>query len=320
MTEPETPAPRFWGRKLLGGLVLAGVGAVLVVHLLVRDAWPQPWCTLFYATPRPLLLLATSGVWLLVRKPVPRLGAVAAGLSLLLLGWVLGADCAWNSSSGAVPEGSVWKIVTWNAAHLPRGREVAAETILGWNADLIGVVEAGPIHEATLGEWRELLPGYELTSPAPGMLWIAKGTLESTAGQRLSPRSEVGAVTATRDGESLPSVLVSLTSDPRRQRQQPFQQLQDFLTTLSEEPVLILGDFNTPADSVWWTELRRTHRNAFAEAGHGHRATWPTVFPVLELDYLWVSSRVRVIRCWQGWTWASDHQPVVAEIVVEASE
>ena len=79
---------------------------------------------------------------------------------------------------------------------------------------------------------------------------------------------------------------------------------------------VILGDFNTPADSAHFELLRRSHVNAFEEAGAGYAASWPGFAPLLTLDQIWVSAPARVQHCELGWTLISDHRPVVAEIAI----
>ena len=66
--------------------------------------------------------------------------------------------------------------------------------------------------------------------------------------------------------------------------------------------------------------LRRSHVNAFEEAGDGYAASWPSFAPLLTLDQIWVSATAGVRHCELGWSPISDHRPVVAEIAVLPDE
>ncbi len=84
----------------------------------------------------------------------------------------------------------------------------------------------------------------------------------------------------------------------------------------NQHVTVVLGDFNTPADSAHYEPLRRTFVNAFEEAGQGYGASWPSFAPLLTLDQIWVSGPVEVLHCELGWSPVSDHRPVIAEIAI----
>jgi endonuclease/exonuclease/phosphatase (EEP) superfamily protein YafD len=85
-----------------------------------------------------------------------------------------------------------------------------------------------------------------------------------------------------------------------------------------DRPLLVLGDFNTPTDSVHFADLRRHHANAFEQAGWGCIATWPSVAPVLSLDQIWVNAYLNVENARHPWTTVSDHRPVVVTAIPTA--
>lgn len=317
MSRPDAPVRRcpIW-RRVFCLSILLGVGISAIWHFTIRDAWDWPWCFLYYGAARPVLLGATCFAWALVRRRARRLSRVAGVSCLALAGWILGADCVWNWGDVPPPDAGALRIVTWNAAHLPRGRGVAAQVIRSWNADLIGVVEAGSSDDASLAEWRSLLPEYTVIAPRVGMLWIVRGTVEAGPLKTIYRQSDALPATASIKGQAVPVVLVDITSEITHNRRGPNAGLCTFLKEQPELPAIVMGDFNTPADTRWFAELKQLMRNAFAEHGVGYRPTWPIVWPSLELDYLWVSPRVTVHRCWHGWTFASDHRPVLADVTI----
>ncbi|HVJ67010.1 MAG TPA: endonuclease/exonuclease/phosphatase family protein, partial [Caulifigura sp.] len=84
---------------------------------------------------------------------------------------------------------------------------------------------------------------------------------------------------------------------------------------LRKNPVIIIGDFNTPMDSVHLGLLRNMGlTEAFESAGSGYQPTWPVPCPVLSLDQIWLDPRLQPISCSRHWSWRSDHAAAVAVI------
>ncbi|NPA90008.1 MAG: hypothetical protein GXO55_00925 [Chloroflexi bacterium] len=91
------------------------------------------------------------------------------------------------------------------------------------------------------------------------------------------------------------------------------------------EPHMLMGDFNThtPTRSRWWKgelvirQLRRLgYVDAFARAGHGKGHSYPSLLPLVRLDYIWIPeqwawtvTRARVVEH-EMTRRASDHLPV----------
>jgi vancomycin resistance protein VanJ len=85
-------------------------------------------------------------------------------------------------------------------------------------------------------------------------------------------------------------------------------------TQIPNEPVVIMGDVNTPSDSVQFRTLRKKFRNAFETGGRGNVTTWPMPCPVLAIDHIWTSGRVEVPRAWHVSSLQSDQAAVIAEL------
>lgn len=87
-------------------------------------------------------------------------------------------------------------------------------------------------------------------------------------------------------------------------------QVADMLRIIAAGPALLLGDFNAPPEAPelapLWGELTA------APTG----CTFPADVPVTRLDYVTVSPGIRVRQATVPSTLASDHRPVLAEVVV----
>ncbi len=87
-----------------------------------------------------------------------------------------------------------------------------------------------------------------------------------------------------------------------------------------DEPTVLLGDFNAVPSSMPYRTLARHGRDALVDAGARVRPTFPSRFPVLRLDHIFVSGGVRAVHAEvvadRRTRSASDHLPVLATVDV----
>ncbi len=74
-----------------------------------------------------------------------------------------------------------------------------------------------------------------------------------------------------------------------------------------KDDVIILGDFNTPIESMHYSFLKSNFNNAFEVKGNGFRETWFWNLPVLSIDHVWISKNLNIIETQKIKTWKSDH-------------
>src|SRR5262249_31005223 len=72
-------------------------------------------------------------------------------------------------------------------------------------------------------------------------------------------------------------------------------------------PLLIAGDFNTPADSLAFQPLRRLARRAYETVGHGWPYSWPVPMPLWSLDHIWYTHAVQARNHEYRFALCSDH-------------
>jgi hypothetical protein len=73
------------------------------------------------------------------------------------------------------------------------------------------------------------------------------------------------------------------------------------------EKTIVLGDFNTPFESVHFDFFKENFTNAFDEKGSGFRETWFWNVPLLMIDHIWVSKDLDVLKVDKINTLKSDH-------------
>lgn len=81
-----------------------------------------------------------------------------------------------------------------------------------------------------------------------------------------------------------------------------------------KDPVLVVGDFNMPVESVIYSEYWASYRNLFSEAGRGFGATFKTSWHGVRIDPVLADGNWKPICCRVGPNIGSDHLPLVAEL------
>ena len=95
----------------------------------------------------------------------------------------------------------------------------------------------------------------------------------------------------------------------------PRASLAAILRAAGDDPrAIILGDFNTPPESVWFREWRtRGFTLANDAPRRGFRETWAYGLPLLTLDHVWLAPGWRALRC-ERLRLGSDHLAVKVEL------
>lgn len=241
----------------------AGIAAFAALAVLIRwtvkDAIPVA-STIFYGTPPmviSLLFIGCSGAWLLLQRH--RLAMAAAAVSIAAALWSAAATRHSNPPVGPGPD-------DLTAYFADVGHESGFECP---EADIVGLVES-----------------------EGGMLLLAQGKVVPLTVHSLDGRGRAGVAGFGR----LTIVLVDLFPHPLKSRRPAFDARERLLAPLAGKPVLILGDFNTPRDSVHFQSWRASRTHAFEATGQGIGSTWPAPVPVICIDHVW-GSGLRFVRC-----------------------
>jgi endonuclease/exonuclease/phosphatase family metal-dependent hydrolase len=195
------------------------------------------------------------------------------------------------------------------------GRKAIIDRIRTFDADVIGLVEIGERTPGTDPMWEDSFPGYRVEALDGQMLLLTKGDLVATASHKLGDNSRCHVVNIRLHGSPLTVVLVDLASDPLGDHGGSISKLREVTASLADDPIIVMGDFNTPSDSVFLDSMRSQMINAFEAAGNGYSATWPVPMPLIAIDQVWVSRLVDIRNCRLCWSLQSDHRGVVTDIV-----
>lgn len=297
-------------RNILSSLFLL----CLVIRFLIKDAIAE-FSVIYYSTPLPILAIFSvmlGMIWLFSNR---------FRIAKLCFGFTLGCLIVWSyknvSFNSRNPQADGVRLFFWNAANNKQANEIAGY-IQNFEADIIGMVEAG-IQEKRVGVWENVFPNYEVLRLPGNMALVTKGKILSKKSGPLGKRGRFNLLKVTLTGKQFYVLLVDIDGDPLRSRAPAFQQLTEIIRAYAHVNLIVMGDFNTPLDSVLFNSFRQNLTHAFESGGIGFSPTWPVPLPVLTIDHIWVSNNIKVTSCNLKWSRFSDHRPVVANIETPAA-
>ncbi len=111
-------------------------------------------------------------------------------------------------------------------------------------------------------------------------------------------------------GQQLRFLVTHLGLDPGERR----RQAEEIATHMRREevPTLLAGDFNALLDSPELQPLFQAGLVSFPQSP----ATFPSPAPTVALEHFFMTPHIRVERCWTLPTTASDHVPLLTELVL----
>jgi endonuclease/exonuclease/phosphatase (EEP) superfamily protein YafD len=276
----------------------------------LRDRHPLPG-VIFYATPWPVLAVLAFGLacYALARRRRARALALALVLAASGAKWVGQSFVLAHPAPGDVAV----RLAYWNAARPEMRRGECVRYLQSLDADLIGVGEANVYTDDFPVEWRAGFSGRSLLQRA-GFVLITPEPPVSTEIGRLNDRGDYLLARCLVKEHAITVLLVDLETRVTSSKEPPFARLREIIAAHRDEPLVIMGDFNTPRDSVYFDSWRRDFREAFETGGHGFSETWPLPFPLLRIDHCWLGQRWRAVHCKLGSSLLSDHRAIIADL------
>lgn len=300
--------------RRLSAVVLFSLTVIAgLIHVTVRDSWPLTGL-FFYATPIPVLvLLAFVGLVLFWprRKRVWLVSTLV--LAVVAFGWFRQNYRSFTPPSGTLAD---VRVVFWNVFSFQGGTEEVGATVLASAPDIVVLVEANLFYENEHRKLSRSLGGMEVVDFEEGLVLATRGTVVGQwEGELADNGGRYALAQVTVRGRTVTVLAVDLPSVPWESRKEPLRNLAELTEMLPYRNLLIVGDFNTPSNSVHFTPLRESFSNAFDLAGQGWRPTWPTAWPLLELDQAWVHPDLEVREIHHRSSPLSDHEMIVIGIV-----
>ncbi|MFT5468483.1 MAG: hypothetical protein ACI8UO_003592 [Verrucomicrobiales bacterium] len=239
--------------------VLTGC-AGLILRLTIRDGW-QPLAPFFYATPLPLCLGAFV-VFAIRNRKRRRLAISSTMLAVVCLAiWLFHAP-GWFGDSGD------FRVAFWNASDSWEHFEVAFDRLDEESIDLLLLAEA-PNSKKDQDLARER--GFEVRGLPREMAIACRGRILELTTHGLQFQSVAHEISCEIDGRVCRVIFVDVGPKPSWPRG-PI--LKRILEIAGDKPnTIIVGDFNTPVESVWFDSFRENFAFTGDAPGSGTRET-----------------------------------------------
>ncbi|MFO0919622.1 MAG: endonuclease/exonuclease/phosphatase family protein [Planctomycetaceae bacterium] len=297
-----------WFHRLCATLILAGS----IMHAAVRDRYPFPLTLFYYGLPRPILFGLAVATALTAPRFSARLLWSAVAVVFAVVCWQL--DFEHRAVPAETMPASGQTVIFWNVGRDLPDDVAVVDGFLESGADLFGLVETGDLAAGWLDDWQKRHVNHQLITLPNNCLIAVRGRVREQGEIPLSQESFASWADVEINGTVVRAVVVDLAANVWISRKEPLLKLAAALESWGDRPVIVMGDFNTPDDSVWFDHFPRDYREVFRTAGAGYAPTWPWPCPVLKLDQIWVSGGVQLLSARQVGNWSSDHRVVRAKV------
>jgi len=348
-TKPHRKAP-VWLLALIFAY-LALLAALTVLNRLGADRWWLGALNLYL----PQALWAAPGLFLaIVSLKVARRWTWVALLGVVWVVGPLMGYC-WQlpvvrKSAGSLP----LRVMTWNVKYGSHDTLAHAAIIydIDWNNPTVVLLQdAGGLLDGPLGKyfskWDVRSYGqYIIASRLPlGELQVRRISFPGEEHTCVRTQVQIGetavalydvhfqtprwGLNALREARRKPWRLPKAVQQLERNMEARLAQVRALREYIRQEqgPVIIAGDLNSPGVSRVCTTLRDADlHGAFEEGGNGYGYTYghfllqhrvPALnFSWVRIDHIMLSSQLRSLNCWTGTGKASDHRPVIADLVL----
>ncbi len=300
--------------RLVAWMCLAAGLLGLLMRYTVKDRVPA-LAVVFYALPPLAVTMLFAGAFALnLRRPRKSPRAVASALltGIALLAWIQ-TDFVWADATPT--EGQRLRVALWNLARPAPDDASFVPILYETDAQIVFLVESGGSPETRRPFWESHFPDYHVSLLAGQMVLLSRYPIATTRRTTVDGRTAVAEFDLLLPDRALSLIGVDVVSAHCSRRRFSLEQISA-IAAAKRSPVIALGDFNIPHTSILFDELRRSFHHAFEESGSGLITTWPSLFPVLALDHIWLSDGLASVRTVLWRTRHSDHALVMTDVVL----
>lgn len=268
-------------------------------------------------------------------------------LATLLIPAVIGAGCA---TTPRAADGTPLRVMTFNIRSGNGDLDGTAAAIRASAPDVVALQEVD-VHWAERSDFADQasalserlgmqvrfariyhVPGASAERPARefGVALLSRYPIARSRNDTLTrlstqdaipvPAPMPGLLEATIDVHGTPVRVFDTHLDYRRDPSVRARQVTEMLAYIGADavPTIVFGDMNATPDAPELQPLLHRLRDAWRAASPaGPGFTYPAEAPSKRIDYVLVSARVRVRDASVPVTTASDHRPVVVDVVIE---
>lgn len=280
---------------------------LLILHFIIKDSVDN-LIYVFYITPKPILFIFNIFLVVLFIKP-RRMRFILSGSAVILFFiWII-SDFRFRLHSPEVE--SDITVLYWNAA---RGKnntfQLIANKIESISPDIIGLVEAENLDKAFFLKYENPPFNYVFEKIRKDMIIGVKGTINEIYNFDSDDFYKYGRVEATVKKEPYSLYIVDIFANQPYFRKRILGDLYKAIDI--EKNVIVLGDFNTPYESLHFKPFKENLWNAERKAGSGLVTSWPDKYPLLQIDHIWTSKNILPVYSYNEASDLSDHSILIS--------
>ncbi|MCB0461288.1 MAG: endonuclease/exonuclease/phosphatase family protein [Flavobacteriaceae bacterium] len=260
----------------------------IIIHFTIKDIVLLS-ALIFYALPLPVLIASTLLVAFLTKKSSQKIAVIIA--LFLSVMWI---KESYVSNAEVEKEG--FEIVFWNAFH--DRNFLDAFEVNGNIPDVLVLVEGS---KKDLISIKEKYPNYYFHVSKEEIGIFSKAPIE--LGEEIIGEENSTFLDFKTYGFNF--YVVDISAGVLKPRQKSMDFIRANIS--KNERTIVLGDFNTPYESVHFSSFKDTYVHAFSEKGKGFRETWFWNIPLLSIDHIWVSKDLEINQVEKINTFKSDH-------------
>ncbi|WP_159021649.1 endonuclease/exonuclease/phosphatase family protein [Formosa sp. L2A11] len=287
---------------------------LLLIHFVVKDRY-QVFVFIFNAV--SLLFIIVYGI--IVALCLYKHKALL--ISMLVINCVLGVywynNYHYNTEDITITNASkdTHSILFWN---ISRPTNLPLEDILkkmkAYHPEILVFVEAKNISDKDISTFKTHYPLYNIQQLEGEMMIAVKGEIDDIKFNKITRGSKNNLVAVTIEGKHYKILINDLFANPALSKKSEFKSIES--SVKSEKIDFIVGDFNTPYESYFFNALK-TDFESFHKYNNGFTATWPSVFPVLEIDHIWVSKTWKPLILHKEFNNSSDHGVLIGTFQIK---
>lgn len=279
---------------------------LIIIHFVIKDRF-HLLSVFFYACPLPLIILFGFCIIVMFYKQK----IVCYTLGTILLTMSLYFSLHYFGSAAKIDAAPTRHLLLWNVAqNKPLPTDILIKHIQESHAEIVALVEAQHVSKEDKEILRNALPDYQFRTLYGTMLIGVKGTIDEIVFQDASDVYKFNYLTTTINQKQVRILLADIYAGPLLNKEIPLGIIRDF--TKKHKVDVLLGDFNTPYESVFFKDFKSDFKSFHAYSS-GMTATWPVPIPVMEIDQIWLDNALQPIELQKFCYGVSDHKLLIAE-------
>lgn len=277
---------------------IAVIIALLLIHFVSKEN-TYFFSLLYYTFPLPLIIIVVVIFSFFQIKKIRTYNLI---LALVLL--VIWFNRSFKINDSEVVKENDIEVMFWNATHKREFKHVfdKVEKL----PDIIVLVE---YHAEELPETKLNYPDYYFYWHDESEIGIfSKEDIEVK--EIFISEDETVVINFVTNGINFYAIDVASSMNVYRKNQLKFVTK----SIKTSQGTILLGDFNTPLESIFLKDIKMNFNQVLTEKGNGFRETWFWNIPLLSLDHIWVSKDLEIINAEKISTFKSDHSMIKTSI------